>query len=56
MPDQRGYQHGEQQIADDNRLDERERAEVQRQHLEHAADDVHCDRREPQRPPGQIGQ
>jgi hypothetical protein len=56
VPGQGCYQHREQQIADDDRLDERERAEMQRHNLEHAADDVHCDRGQPQRPPGQIGQ
>ena len=52
MPGQHGYQHGGQEIADDERLDERELADVQRHSLQHVVGDVHCDRGEPQRPVG----
>jgi hypothetical protein len=45
----RGEHRGEYQVADEDRLDKRERAEVQYNDLQYVGDDVHADRGQPPR-------
>lgn len=56
VPQDDSEYHGQHQIADQQRLDQGQRAETQGNYLQHRSDRVEGNRRQPQRPRQQIEQ